>query len=91
MEREKIKLTVSELQNAVYEDSDEFELIDSEITGTFRHGNDNTAIIKRLSDNKFFKVDYRNSVKDECKFQDMNYDGEYSEVFPKEKTIIIYE
>lgn len=91
MEREKIKLTVSELQDAVYDDSSEFECIDSEITGTFRHGNDNTAILKRLYDNKFFKVTYRDSVKDECEFQDMNYDGEYEEVFPEEKTIIIYK
>lgn len=59
MEREKIKLTVKELQNAVYDDSGEFDCIESEITGTFRHGNENTAILKRLSDGKFFKVTYR--------------------------------
>lgn len=91
MEREKIKLTAEEVKDIVYGDSSEFNVINSEITGTFRHGNENTAIIQRVLDDKFFSVDYRDSVKDSCEFEDMNYGGEYSEVFPVEKTIIIYE
>jgi hypothetical protein len=91
MTREKIKLTVSELNDCRCGDSTEYDLIKSEITGTFRHGNDNEAIIKRVSDGRLFKINYRDLVKDECEFQDMNYDEEYQEVFPVEKTIIVYE
>ena len=91
MEKEKINLTVEELQDVVYGDTDEFDIILTETTGHWRHGSEETAIVKRISDNKFFKIDYRDSVKDECEFCDMNYDGEYTEVFPKEVTTIIYE
>jgi len=91
MEREKIKLTAEELQWAVYGDSEDFEVVSSEITDTWRHGNECEAILKRISDEKYFKVDYRDSVKDECEFEHMNSDGEYSEVFPTTKTITVYE
>lgn len=90
-ERVKIELTEYELQAIVYDDSEDFEVIKSKITGTFRHGNENTAIIKRLADGKFFKVHYRDSVKDECDFVDMNSTDTYVEVFPIEKTITDYE
>lgn len=91
MEREKIKLSVSELNEVRCDEYDAFELIESNITGTFRHGNENTAIIKRLSDNKFFEVSYRDSVKDGCDFADMNYDGEYEEVFAEKHEVTIYK
>jgi hypothetical protein len=89
--REKIKLTVKELQDIVYDDSENFKVIESNITGTFRHGNENEAVIKRISDGKYFEVYYRDSVKDGCDFCDMNYDGDYEEVFKTEKTIVAYE
>lgn len=91
MEKEKIKLTVSELQDIVHEDSDEFEVIVSNTVGHWRHGSEENTIVKRISDNKFFSLDWRDSVKENCEFEDMNYDGEYEEVFPKEVTTIIYE
>lgn len=91
MEREKIKLTVEELQDVIHEDTEEFDVIHAETIGHWRHGSEETMIVKRISDNKFFRINYRDSVKDECEFCDMNYDGEYMEVFPKEVTTIIYE
>jgi|GEM_PF-4366746 len=91
MERETITLTVSELRDAVYGDSYDYNVIRSEITGTFRHGNENTAILQRVSDSKYFEVYYRDSVKDSCEFEDMNYGGTYKEVFPVTKTITVYE
>jgi hypothetical protein len=87
---EKIKLTVSELNEISCGDSSDFAVMDHKITGTFRHGNENTAVVKRVSDGKFFEVSYRDSVKDECEFMDMNSGGEYPEVVPQEKTITIY-
>lgn len=91
MEREVIKLNVSEQCAVVYGDSEEYQLIKSEITDTFRHGNENEAIVKRISDGKFFEISYRDSCKDTCEFEDLNSDGEFFEVFPKEVTTTIYE
>lgn len=91
MEREIIKLSVNEQCAAVYGDSEEYDLIKSEITGTFKYGNENEAIVKRVSDGKFFKTSYRDSCEDTCGFKDLNSNGEFFEVFPKEVTTTIYE
>ncbi len=91
VDREILKLSVDELQDIVYEDSEEYLVIENTIVGTFRHGNENSAIIKRVSDNKYFEINYRDSVKDGCDFQDLNFEEEYNEVFPEQQTITIYK
>ena len=91
MDRDKISLSVEDLQSIVYGDSYDYEVIKIDIVGTWRHGDENVAIVQRKSDKKYFKLDYRDSCKDECGFKDMNYDGEYDEVFPVERTVIVYE
>jgi hypothetical protein len=88
--REHLSLSVEELRDIVYGDTNDYDIVQHEITGTFRHGNENTAVIQRISDGKYFKVCYRDSVKDTCDFRDMNYTEVYSEVFPVEKTITVY-
>ena len=91
--REEIRLLVSEQAAIVYDDSNEYELIESEITGTWRHGNENSGIIKRISDGKFFRIDWRDSPKDDAMFRDMNYSATFKEVFPivKQIEITVYE
>ena len=91
MERERIKLTKEELKDIVYGDSESYEVIKQTTTGHWRHGSEEQTIIKRVEDQKFFKINWRDSVKDECEFGDMNYDGEYEEVFPEVVTIIEYK
>lgn len=91
MEREKISLSVSEQCDAVYGDSELYELIQSEVTGSFRHGDENEAVVQRTTDGKYFMIYYRDSCKDECGFEDLNDDGDFEEVFPVEKTITVYE
>lgn len=91
MDRDKISLSVNELRDVVYGDSDDYEVIKIDIVGTWRHGEEDVAIVQRKSDKKYFKLDYRDSCKDECEFEDINYDGEYDQVFPVEKTVIVYE
>jgi len=91
MEREKIRLSVKEQRAAVYGDSELYELIQSEVTGSFRHGDENEAVVQRETDGKYFIICYRDSCKDECGFEDLNEDGDFYEVFPVEKTIIAYE
>lgn len=89
--REKITLTTSQLQDIVFDDTEEYEMIVSEITGTFRHGNENEGIIKRNLDGKFFKAFFRDSVKDGMDWSDMNHGPfEFEEVFKSEKTITVY-
>jgi hypothetical protein len=91
MEREKIKLSTDEIRTVVHGDSEEYFVVSHEITGTWRHGTEENSVVRRLSDGKLFKINYRDSVKETCDFEDMNYGGEYSEVFPVEKKVIIYE
>lgn len=89
--REKLFLDKRDLRDIVYGDSEEYDVISTEITDTFRHGNKNECIVQRISDKKYFKLYYRDSVKETCEWDDMNDDDEYFEVFPIEKTIIVYE
>lgn len=88
---EKLKLTVKELREIISKDSNDFYVVEDEIVGEFRHGNENEAIIKRISNGKFFRVNYRTSCKDECEFSDINFDSEYDEVVPYEVTITKYK
>ncbi len=89
--REELKLTVDELADIVCEDNENFKNIEHEITGNWRHGTEEKLIVQRISDGKFFELNYRDSVKDECEFADMNYDGTYQEVFAVKKEIVVYQ
>ena len=91
MEREQIKIENDELQEIVYGEHEEWETVEARVDGTWRHGTEHTGVFKRLSDGKFFRMDWRDSVKDECEWDDMNYGCTAKEVFPKQMTITIYE
>ena len=53
---EKIKLTVEEQESIIDGDDDNFEIVQSEVTSKWRHGNVVKVIVKRLSDGKFNEV-----------------------------------
>lgn len=92
MEREEIKISAKDLRDIVYDDHEEWEEIESSVDGYWRHGTENTGVFKRLVDGKFFRMDWRDSVKDECGWSDMNFGTfTFKEVFPKEVITIIYE
>lgn len=80
MEKQKLKLTSEELLNIISGDDDNYEIVEKQITGEWRHGNENSAVVKRISDGKYFELDYRTSCKESCDFQDMNSGGEYEEI-----------
>ncbi len=92
MEREKIELLNKDFKDIIYEDSEseEFEIVHEEITYTDlgKSYENKDVILKRASDNKYFKFSARFSS-----------DGFYSysksiigkEVFPVKKTITVYE
>jgi hypothetical protein len=91
-QREVIKISIKVAKVIVYDDHEDWQTIQTEITGNWRHGDENTGVFKRLSDGKFFRIDWRDSVKDSCGFEDCNYgDFEATEVFPTTKTITVYE
>ena len=98
-EREKIKLTNSQWCELVHEnylkiDGKEVKIeeIERNYDGSRRHTEDHHLIFKRLSDNKYFKISYETSVKDEMGWEECNYgDTEAIEVFPEEKITTIYK
>jgi len=100
MEREKIKLTNQQWKDLAWEgyledsEGNEIEIkeIERKYDGSRRHTEEHHLIFQRVSDGKFFRVNYETSVKDEMGCAECNYGNtEAVEVFPKEKVIVIYE
>lgn len=100
MKRETIKIDKEILQMIIFNDSSkmkklkipiEYEMIENKITSadTEDGGADHTVVIKRLSDDKYFSVDYSDWD------MEYNFDRDFpetlSEVFPKQITITIFE
>jgi hypothetical protein len=99
-EREKIKLNNSQWRDLVQENyltdetkkEIEIHVIEDNYDGSGRHTEDHHLIFQRLSDEKFFKVNYETSVKDEMGWEECNYGStEAVEVFPKTINKVIYE
>ena len=99
MEREVIKLTNSQWRELVFENYLEingevikFEEIEDNYDGSRRHTEDHHKILKRISDNKYFRLDYETSVKDEMGWEECNYGNtEATEVFPEPVTKIKFK
>jgi len=91
MEREEIQISTEDLCDIVYGDHEDWNEIHSEVDGHWRHGTEHTGVFQRVSDGKFFRMDWRDSCKDSMGFTDMNYGCTAKQVFPKEVTTIIYE
>lgn len=91
-EREIVTKNQEDAFEIVSDDSEEFDIVTTKITGTWRHGNELTTIVQRRSDEKFFRIDWRKSGDGESSFEDCNGSSlALTEVFPKQKTIIVYE
>lgn len=99
MKREKIKLTNDQWRDLIYEcylEQDgkkiKFKEIQDNYDGSRRHTEEHHKILKRISDDKFFKINYENSIKDEMGWEECNYgDTEAIEVFEMIKTITYYK
>lgn len=87
--REELNLTEEEAREIVYRDSEYFDVILDTITDTEldRWSTYHEIIVKRIDDNKYFRSTY--SVGDEAPYE--NEHPLFTEVFPVEKTIIVYE
>lgn len=88
--REQITLNSGEVQEIVFSENDDFDVIEHEVIGHWRHGTEETCVVKRLSDGKYFRIYYRDSVKESMEFKDMNSGGTFKQVFPVEKLVTIF-
>ena len=92
MEREKLKLTGEQARTILWSDDCNFEVVSDDIIGKSRWSIQHEIVIKRLSDGRFFKDNYSKAATENQDESPWEYtEPDFTEVFPKEKTIIIYE
>jgi len=87
--REIVHFTEEDSEKLICGESCEYKSVRDEFIGN-RHGeNSFCLIINRIKDNKFFKGEYAVQADGGCEIIQAPID--FEEVFPKEKTITIYE
>lgn len=99
MDREIIELDNQQWQNVACEEYFEINGVEIEIkvvtrkhVGSGRHTESYFLVFKRISDGKFFGLNYETSVKDSMGWEECNYGSTKArEVFPKIIETIIYE
>lgn len=90
--REKLTITKQQAQAIIWGDSLDFEVIEDKPTGNSRWSQIHQIIIKRLSDNKFFKDKYSIGATEHQEENPYEYsEPNFTEVFPVEKVVIVYE
>lgn len=92
MSREKLKLTNEQARDIVWGETDEFTEISNKVVGTSRWSTIYEIVVQRKSDGKYFKDKYRvgaTESQDERAYEHTN--PNFTEVFPVEKTITVYE
>lgn len=92
MEREKIVVDKNILKELIYKKKrDDYIVVENKITSSDPEdgGADHDLVIRRLSDNKFFFI-YYTDWDLEYNFE-RDFPEELEEVFPVERTIIVYE
>ncbi len=90
--REKLILSKEEARLIVYDDSNDYEVIEDTIDDTSRWSENHSVVIQRISDGKFFADTYSQGLtesQDERAYD--KSDPDFTEVFPVERTIISYE
>jgi hypothetical protein len=99
IEREIIKLTSDQVRDIVFENYLEINDVDIPIEGietkyikSGRHQEYHTKVFQRLTDKKYFIVNYSTSVKDNMGWEECNY-GPFkaTEVFPEVISKTIYK
>lgn len=93
MNKEKLQLTGEKARNIAWGDDKDFSGVMETITGTSRWSILYEKIVKRESDGKFFKMNYRvgaTESQDERPYEDVEV-ANLHEVFAVEKTVTVYE
>jgi hypothetical protein len=90
--KEKLELTAEEVREIVYNGLDTFDVVYDKIITNTRWSIVHEIVIKRLSDNKYFMDTYSIGATERQDGSPFEYvDPNFIEVFPIEKTIIVYE
>lgn len=92
MERENFTLETEEAQEIVSRDHRGYEVVSEETTGNSRWSIHRKIIVKRISDGLFFESNYSEGateMQDEAPYE--YGDADFNQVFPVEKTVIVYE
>lgn len=91
-DREKLQLSGDQARDILYEENDDFEIIQDKILETTRWSILNLLVIKRLSDGKFFSDGYRVGATEQQDEMAWEHDTpNFVEVFEKEKVVKVYE
>lgn len=92
-QREKLNWTVDDIPELASGYAPEgFEIVQNEITDTSRWSTIYTITVKRASDGKFFQDTYRRGATECQEERPWEYtDPDFTEVFPVEKTVIVYQ
>lgn len=88
-----LKVSAETARDIVYGDHEDFEEVQCKIIDKSRWSDVYAYVGKRLSDGKFFKTTYRQGStesQDERAFE-YEKEAEFTEVFPVEKKVIVYE
>ena len=92
MKREQFILDTDDAREVVYGDHPDFKTIENEMIDSSRWSLHYKIVVQRLSDSKYFSSAYSKGA---TEMQDERpYDNEhavFTEVFPVEKTITVYE
>lgn len=88
-ERENLTVNLKEISELRHGDNKDFILVESSIFNKERHYVSMRYVVKRLSDEKYFHFYYDSYYNDAPYDEDETYI--LSQVFPKEKNIIVYE
>ena len=93
MEREKLAISAEVAREAIWGEIEGFEKIfDDVVDDTGRWTTTHEIVIKRLSDGKFFRDYYTQGATEHQDQSPWEYgQPEFTEVFPVEKTVIVYE
>ncbi len=91
-EREKLLLDREVAQNILWDDSDDFDIVLDEVTGLGRWTVNHQIVIRRKSDNKYFRDFYSIGSTESQDERPWQYDApNFEEVFSREKKVTVYE
>lgn len=87
-----LELLNKDVGGVIYEEYKEYEVIETIITGEWRHGAEKTTIIKSKISGKFYQSNYREQTDGMEGFSNVNWTDKHNffEVVPEEKTITVY-
>lgn len=88
-----LELTVGEVNDARLNILEDFELVEEDMIGNWRHGTEHEGILKHKESEKLFKIHWRDSVKNGMTLSDMMGSGPFTfpRVYAHKKEITVYK